>query len=103
MAEPTITLGEWLAAAVATILSALGGTLGGMKYGKSHLLGQIGVLKEDMNNHATELAVLKTCQANTEDRLSEIKDTTRDTNNEIKQLGQNITQILLSLSKNHDT
>ena len=103
MVEPTITIGEWLAAAVATILSALGGTLGGMRYGKTQLLLQIGALRDDMNNHTTQLAVLKTCQANTEARLGEIKETTEATNAEVKQLNQNLTQILISMSKhNHD-
>ena len=37
------------------------------------------------------------------DRLGEIKDTTRDTNTEVKQLNQNLTQILISMSKqNHE-
>ena len=104
MVEPTITIGEWLAAAVATILSALAGTFGGMRYGKSQLIAEIGGLKVDMNTHATELAVLKTCQANTEARLDEIKETIGDTNTEVKQLNQNLTQILISLSKsNHDS
>ena len=103
MVEPTITIGEWLAAAVSTILAALAGTFGGMKYGKSQLIAQIGGLRTDMNNHATELAVLKTCQANTEERLAEIKETTEATNAEVKQLNQNLTQILISVSKqNHD-
>ena len=104
MVEPTITIGEWLAAAVATILSALAGTFGGMRYGKSQMLIQIGDLRDDMNNHVTQLAVLKTCQSNTEERLDEIKETIVDTNNKVTQLNQNLTQILISLSKNnHDS
>ena len=99
MAEPAgISLGEWLALGGSVVLSALGGALGGMKYGKAQLQLQIGRLGDTMNDHATELAVLKTCQANTEERLSEIRETTRDTNQEIKQLNQNLTQILLAMN-----
>ena len=104
MVEPTITIGEWLAAAVSTILAALAGTLGGMRYGKTQLLLQIVELRNNMNNHVTQLAVLKECQSNTEERLGEIKETIVDTNNKVTQLNQNLTQILISLSQNnHDS
>ena len=53
---------------------------------------------QDMHaDHNTDLAVLKTCQENTEQRLNEINETTRDTNQSLKEVSQTVTQVLLAL------
>ena len=47
--------------------------------------------------HDTQLAVLRTCQENTNRNLEELKDTTKDTNKKLEHVGQTLTDVLIEL------
>lgn len=53
----------------------------------------------DVIGHTTSIAVVQSCQENTRQRLDEICETTRDTNQSLKELSQTITQLALWIKK----
>ena len=52
--------------------------------------------------HDTDIAVVKTCQENTSEQLAKINETTRDTNENLKELSQQMTQMLLAMQNGKD-
>ena len=73
---------------------------------KNRMNARIDFLEADMRKwdenhaeHSTQLAVLTNCQENTAQSLVEIKVTTRDTNEALKELGTTLTQALLSIQE----
>ena len=98
MSEPTgISYGDWLAAAVTILLAALGGIMGWIKSGKKEVHDRLVYLEKNMSEHETRLAVVQTCQENTAERLTEIKETTVDTNSKVEHLNETLTKLLVTI------
>ena len=101
-----LDLADWFSVIATAILSGISAAMGWFSYTKRKLVERIEgteaamkTLSKDYAEHGTQLAVLKTCQENTEKRLDEIGETTRDTNQNLKELNQTLTQVLLKIQK----
>lgn len=99
--------GEWVG-----IIGLIGGGIGALaalfrsNNGKIH--GRIDGVEVEMKewdklhaDHATQLAVVKVCQENTRDRLEKIDETTRDSNQNLKDLSETVTKVLLAIQANN--
>lgn len=98
MADPTkLDFADWFSVVAAGILSGVGGAMAWFNSSKKELYRRVADMECTMNGHVTHLAVLETCQENTQKRLEEIVETTRDTNMNLKELSQTVTQVLLAI------
>ena len=98
---------DWFSVVGTAIISGIGGAMAWFNYNKrqlnermEHMEDQMKTWQEKQATHTTSLAVLQTCQENTERQLEQISETTRDTNENLKELGNTITQILLKVQSN---
>lgn len=73
---------------------------------KKSMNEKIAILRTSMDDyerahaeHATQIAVLETCQKNTELRLDSISEVTVDTNRKIDGLHDTLTDVLLTLKR----
>ena len=71
--------------------------MGWIKSGKKEVHDRLVKLEKDMGEHETRLAVAQTCQQNTAERLSEIKETTIDTNSKVENLNNTLTKLLVMI------
>ena len=98
MADPTkLDFADWFAVVSAGILSGVGGAMAWFNSSKKDIHRRLESVEDSMSGHHTNLAVLQSCQENTEKRLDEIGETTRDTNQSLKELSQTVTQVLLAI------
>jgi hypothetical protein len=90
---------------VATALvSGVGGAMAWFNSSNNKRDARMDFLEADMRNwdaahakHSTDIAVIETCQEATAKHLESIWQTTRDTNENLKELSQTVTQVLLAL------
>ena len=100
MADPNkLDFADWFSIVGTAIISGIGGAMAWFASSKRELQRRLTLVEDEMNGHKTNLAVLQTCQENTEKRLDEIGETTRDTNQSLKEMNQTITQLLMMLKK----
>ena len=107
MADPTkLDFADWFALVATAILSGIGGAMGWFSASKRRMHDRITGVETAMRewhekhaDHTTEIAVMKSCQENTAERLETINQTTRDTNESLKELSQTVTQVLIALQK----
>jgi hypothetical protein len=98
VANPTtFDFADWFSVVATAILSGVGGAMAWFNSTKKEINRRLESVEDSMSGHDTNLAVLQTCQENTEKRLDEIGETTRDTNQSLKDLSQTMTQALLAL------
>lgn len=105
MANPVgLDTGDWIGLIVTCLIAGAGGAMAFFRRGTQKLNDRIDLVEEDMKEwdklhaeHNTQLAVVKTCQENTQERLEQIDETTRDTNQSIKDLSNTLTQVLLAI------
>lgn len=98
MADPTkFDFADWFSVVATALLSGVGGAMAWFNSTKKDIHRRLHSMETSMTDHHTNLAVLQTCQENTEKRLDEIGETTRDTNQSLKELSQMMTQALLAL------
>jgi len=105
VADPSkLDFADWFSVVVAAVLSGMAGAMGWFRGSKKDLESRMLEVETDMRNwdkanadHQTQLAVLQTCQSNTQERLGSIDETTRDTNQSLKELSQTVTQVLLAI------
>jgi septation ring formation regulator EzrA len=58
---------------------------------------RLSTLERQSQDHETRLAVVQSCQINTAERLSDIKDTTEQTNDKIDQVSRTLTDVLVAI------
>lgn len=102
MAEPPISLGEWVAVAVSSALAGMGGAMAWFSHSRREVMarmekidgpdGRMADYESGHAQHATDIAVVKTCQEHTADRLEEINTITRDTNMKLDKLIEKLLQ-----------
>jgi ABC-type Zn2+ transport system substrate-binding protein/surface adhesin len=105
VADPTkLDFSDWFTVVVAGIISGLGGAMAWFNSSNNKLHARLDIMEADMRQwdekhaaHATEIAVVQTCQENTAQQLEAISATTRDTNENLKELSQTVTQVLLAI------
>lgn len=98
MASPDkLDFADWFSIIATAMISGIGAAMAWFSSSKREMQKRMTAVEGTMQEHATNLAVLKTCQENTESRLNEISETTRDTNQNLKELSQTMTQVLLSM------
>lgn len=107
MADPSkLDLSDWISVIGASVLSGVGAAAAWFNSSKNRLHARLDFVEADMRKwdeahaiHTTEIAIVKTCQENTAERLELINQTTRDTNENVKELNQTVTQVLLALQQ----
>lgn len=101
MNDPTrLDLGNWaLELLTAAAVAILGWALAMVNRGKQQMEAKVENLERETANHKTQLAVLKTCQVNTAERLTEIKTATHDTNDKLDQLAATVTDVLMAIKR----
>jgi hypothetical protein len=107
VADPSkFDLSDWISIIGASALSGIGAAMAWFNSSKNRLNARLDFVEADMRKwdeshagHTTEIAIVKTCQENTAERLEIINQTTRDTNENMKELSQTITQVLLALQQ----
>lgn len=105
MADPTrLDFADWFSVVATAIVSGIGGAMAWFASSKRDLYKKFAALEDNMKgfdamhaDHNTSLAVLQTCQRNTEERLEAIVETTHDTNQSLKELSQTVTQVLIAI------
>ena len=94
MADPSkLDFSDWFAVAVAAIISGMAGAMGWFSSTTRKFDERIMGVEAEMHKwdakhavHSTDLAVVKTCQENTAERLAEITEATHDTNHKLDRL-----------------
>lgn len=94
MADPSkLDFSDWFAVAVAAIVSGMVGAMGWFSSTSRKLDERIMGVEAEMREwdakqaaHSTDLAVVKTCQENTAERLAEITEATHATNHKLDRL-----------------
>jgi len=107
VADPSkLDLSDWISIIGSSIIAGVGGAMAWFNGSKNKLHARLDFLEADMRkwdeshaDHSTQIAVLTNCQDNTEKSLVQIKETTRDTNESIKDLSKTVTQVLLSIQE----
>lgn len=107
MADPSrLDYSDWLSIVGASVVSGIGAAMAWFNSSKNRLNARLDFVEADMRKwdeshaqHTTEIAIVKTCQENTAERLEAINQTTRDTNENVKELNQTVTQVLLALQQ----
>jgi SpoVK/Ycf46/Vps4 family AAA+-type ATPase len=110
VADPTkFDLSDWVSIIGASVLSGIGAAAAWFNSSKNRLHARLDFVEADMRKwdeshalHTTEIAIVKTIQENTSEQLEKINITTRDTNDNLKELSQQMTQILLSIQSRKD-
>jgi hypothetical protein len=105
VADPSkLDFSDWFSVVVASLLTGMGGAMAWFSGSKRRMHTKIAVVEEAMSlwherhaKHSTDIAVIQTCQENTAQQLEAISVTTRDTNENLKELGQTVTQVLLAI------
>jgi ABC-type nickel/cobalt efflux system permease component RcnA len=105
VADPSkLDFSDWFAVVSAALVSGVGAAMAWFSAGKNRMNARLDFLEADMRqwdqkhaDHTTEIAVVQTCQENTARQLEEIGITTRDTNENLKELSQTVTQVLLAI------
>lgn len=103
MANTPLDVGDWIGI-VGVIGGGVGTLLAWFRSSQKKIHDRIDHVEGDMKDwdklhadHATQLAVVKTCQENTRANLETIQETTRDTNANLKDLAETVTQVLLAI------
>jgi hypothetical protein len=105
VADPTkLDFADWFSVVVAAIVSGVGAAMAWFSGSKRRIHGKIADVEAAMTlwndrhaKHSTDIAVIETCQENTAKQLESISLTTRDTNENLKELSQTVTQVLLAI------
>ena len=98
MANPDkLDFADWFSIVGTALVTGIGGAMAWFNRSKRDIYTKLESMEDTVKDHATNLAVLQTSQENTEHRLEEIVETTRDTNHTVKELGQTIMQLLLDM------
>ena len=105
MADPTrLDFSDWFAVVATGIVSGIGGAMAWFNSSKHRLHTRMTEMEQTMGtwnekhaHHSTDIAVVQTCQENTAKQLELIGITTRDTNENLKELSQTVTQVLLAI------
>jgi septal ring factor EnvC (AmiA/AmiB activator) len=93
-----LDLGNWaLELAMAAVVAVLGWAMAVLNRGRQLTERRLDDLEKETGAHETQLAVVQNCQINTERRLTEIKDVTRDTNEKLHELANTLTDVLLAI------
>ncbi len=79
-------LGDWISVIGAALVAGVGGAMAWFNGVKHHLEARMGRTEETVNDHETKLAVVRTCQENTAERLQAIESATHETNNKLDRL-----------------
>ena len=96
--SPGLDLGNWvLELLTAAVIAAMGWIVAAFNRSKHQIEARVDALERDTGTHDTRLAVAQTCQENTERRLTEIKETTKDTNEKLDTLSNTLTAMLVAL------
>jgi hypothetical protein len=105
VADPSkLDFSDWFALISASILAGISGAMGWFSRTKRIMDERISKVEVSMRSwdgkhaeHSRDLAVVQTCQENTEKQLEAIVITTRDTNENLKELSNTVTQVLLAI------
>lgn len=106
MADPRggLDLSDYVSLAVTAIIAGMGGAVGFFRNSNKKRDDRLDAMEKEMKEwdklhaeHNTELAVVKTCQQNTAERLEKIDETTHDTNAKLDKLSDALTQVLLAI------
>ena len=107
MADPTkLDFADWFSVVATAIVSGVAGAMAFFRQSNAKRDARSEQVRVEMAEwdkqqatHTTQLAVLTNCQENTSEALTEIKATTRDTNEALKELSTTLTQALLSIQE----
>ena len=95
---------DWFTVVATALVSGVGGAMAWFNSSNNKRDARMDFLEADMRKwdeshakHSTEIAVMETCQENTARQLESIGQTTRDTNENLKELSQTVTQVLLAI------
>jgi ABC-type nickel/cobalt efflux system permease component RcnA len=104
VADPKLDFADWFAVVATALVSGIGGAMAWFNSSKKRMDARMDFLEADMRKwdeshakHSTDIAVMETCQENTEKHLADIGLTTRDTNEKIEVLSRTVTQVLLAI------
>jgi len=105
VADPSkLDLSDWVSIIGSSCIAGVGAAMAWFNGSKNKLHARLDFLEADMRKwdeshakHSTEIAVVQTCQENTAMQLEAIGLTTRDTNENLKELSQTVTQVLLAI------
>ena len=109
MADPSkLDFADWFTviatAITGGIAAGIGSAMAWFNKSKQELHTKMTTMEGEMRkwdeahaDHNTQLAVMQNCQKNTEDRLDTIGETTRDTNENLKELSKTMTDVLLAM------
>jgi signal transduction histidine kinase len=82
-----LSVGDWIQLVLGTVFSALvvgiGGAMAWFSKTKAAMLTRIDMVEQVNNFQATEIAVLKANHEHLSEELTDIKETTRDTNRKL--------------------
>ena len=105
MADPQkLDVGDW-AAVVALVSAGVGSVMAWFRRGNQSRDARISLLEGTVYGgpgqagHETQLAVIRTCQENTNRNLEELKDTTKDTNEKVSELSERLMDVLVELKR----
>ena len=107
MADPAkLDISDWVSVIGSAVVAGIGASMAWFISSKNRLHARLDFVEADMRKwdeahagHTTDIAIMKTCQENTAERLETINQTTRDTNENLKELSQTVTQVLLALQQ----
>jgi septal ring factor EnvC (AmiA/AmiB activator) len=106
VADPSkFDLSDWFSVIVTSIASGIvagiTSAMGWFRRTKLDMYDRITLVEGEMRDwneshakHETQLAVMQTCQQNTEERLDAIDRTTRDTNQNLQELSKTIVTLI---------
>ena len=99
MADPQkMELGNWIVELLTGVaVAVIAWALAILNRGRHQMEVRVDQLETQTGEHETRLAVVQNCQANTERRLTEIKDTASETNAKIDKLLDKLTTVLVEL------
>lgn len=99
-----IDFADWFAVVVGGMVSGVGAAMAWFSSSKRRMHDRLSAMdcvmagwNDRHAKHTTDIAVIQTCQESTAKQLDAIGITTRDTNENLKELSQTITQVLLAI------
>jgi hypothetical protein len=105
VADPSkLDFSDWFSVVATSLVAGMGAALGFFRTSNNKRDTRIRQVEDAMRQwderhatHTTDIAVIETCQENTAKQLEAIGVTTRDTNENLKELSQTVTQVLLAI------